>query len=258
MRYELYIDVFFLVNFMMDAILLEIVRKILKCPATHGRIFLGAAAGALGTCFVIVLPIPYAFVKFLLFHGLVNLLMLKTGLGTGWDRTLLKGWVLLYISGFLMGGVLGFLRQYIRTASLFFAFAIASYYVVLGIWNLLRALAGQEARRCGVILYQGERQYQTQALIDTGNSLRDPFTGKPVSILGPAAAEKLGNWREAKGLHFIPYHSVGRKEGVLPAFPLDRMCILKKGPRMVEKPMVAVCEEEITAGDYEVILNPDV
>ena len=50
MYYELYIDVFFLVNFMMDAILLEILRKILGCPVSHGRVFLGAGAGAFGTC----------------------------------------------------------------------------------------------------------------------------------------------------------------------------------------------------------------
>ena len=49
MYYELYIDVFFLVNFMMDAILLEILRKILGCPVSHGRVLLGAGAGAFGT-----------------------------------------------------------------------------------------------------------------------------------------------------------------------------------------------------------------
>ena len=42
--YELYIDVFFLVNFMMDAILLEILRKILGCPVSHGRVLLGFIA----------------------------------------------------------------------------------------------------------------------------------------------------------------------------------------------------------------------
>lgn len=41
MYYELYIDVLFLVNFMMDYILLLLVRRMLKCTATHGNIWYG-------------------------------------------------------------------------------------------------------------------------------------------------------------------------------------------------------------------------
>ena len=83
MYYELYIDVFFLVNFMMDAILLEILRKILGCPVSHGRVLLGAGAGAFGTCVVLCL-LPYGFVRIVASHGLINLIMLKTGFGIRW------------------------------------------------------------------------------------------------------------------------------------------------------------------------------
>ena len=56
MYYELYIDVFFLVNFMMDYLLLRLTGKMMKCSATHGRIIAGAAAGSLCTCAVMVIP----------------------------------------------------------------------------------------------------------------------------------------------------------------------------------------------------------
>ena len=77
MQYELYIDVFFCINFMMDYILLMLLKKMLSCTATHGRIIAGALTGALLTCIVMLLPIPYAFIKLLMFHGFVNVLMLK-------------------------------------------------------------------------------------------------------------------------------------------------------------------------------------
>ena len=45
MYYELYIDVLFLENFMMDSLLLLAVNKMLKNSATYGRLFIGAALG---------------------------------------------------------------------------------------------------------------------------------------------------------------------------------------------------------------------
>ena len=50
MYYELYIDVLFLVNFMMDYILLLLVRRMLKCTATHGNICMGAMTGSFLMC----------------------------------------------------------------------------------------------------------------------------------------------------------------------------------------------------------------
>ena len=154
MYYELYIDVFFLVNFMMDAILLEILRRILGGPVAHGWVFLGAGAGALGACLVLCLPVPYGFVRIIAGHGLINLIMLKTGLGIRWGREMAKAFLLLYISGFLVGGILGVFRPYLRTAGLFFAFAVVSYYGALGVWKLLGALAGREKSRREVRVFR--------------------------------------------------------------------------------------------------------
>lgn len=80
MYYELYIDVLFLVNFMMDYILLLLVRKMLKCTATHGNICIGAMTGSFLTCLVIILPVLHPFLKFILFHVVVNTAMIKAGL----------------------------------------------------------------------------------------------------------------------------------------------------------------------------------
>lgn len=258
MYYELYIDVFFLVNFMMDYILLSVVRKVLKCPATHGSVCLGAMLGAFLTCVIIVLPIPYAFVKFILFHGFVNIVMIKTGLRARWDRSFLKAFVLLYISGFLVGGVFTYLHQYVRYASLFFVLAVASYYLVLGIWNVISYLARHDHYRCEVILYQADRKVKVRAVIDTGNSLRDNVTGKPVSVIAAKTAKELWGGKAVESVRYIPYHTIGKAEGVLPVFPVDKMCLCREEEKMIEKPLVAVSEEPITADGYELILNPDI
>ena len=47
MYYELYIDVFFLENFMIDSLLLLAVGRVMKCGRSYGRIVLG---GYWGVC----------------------------------------------------------------------------------------------------------------------------------------------------------------------------------------------------------------
>lgn len=259
MYYELYIDVLFLVNFMMDYILLLISRKILKCSATHGYICLGALAGSVLTCLIVAAPIPYAFVKFVLFHTVVNITMIKIGLRIGWNRTLLKALIVLYISGFLVGGIFEYLDQYVKTGSLFFAFAIISYYMASGVLAILSSIFHMGEYRCEVILYKGERLYKARAILDTGNHLADPVTGKAVSVIDRNTAEKLMGQELPDGMRYIPYHSIGKRSGVIPIVTLDRLCITGKEEQWVEKPLIAISEDEISAGnEYEVILNPDI
>lgn len=267
MHYELYIDVFFLVNFMMDCILLKIVHKVLKCPATHGSICIGAILGAVLTCIVVVVPGLNMPVKFVLFHGVINIVMIKTGLKLRWDRTFVKAYILLYICAFLMGGIMEYFHQYIRVGSLFFALALAGYYASLGIWNFFTYLAMRHTGRCKVWLVKGEKECQAEALIDTGNRLRDALTGKAVSIVSVDVAKKLGfsipygnqaeGSQERQGIRYIPYHSVGKTQGIMPVITPDRMCIDTGKQIWIDKPVVAVCEEYITMDDYEMLINPD-
>lgn len=259
MYYELYIDVLFLVNFMMDYILLLLVRKILKCSATHGNICLGALTGSVLTCLVVVMPIPYAFVKFILFHAVVNAAMIKAGLRIRWNRTFVKAMILLYISGFLVGGVFEYLNQYVKAGSLFFAIAVACYYISSGILSFLTAVFHIGEYRYKVTLYWKSREYTVFAMLDTGNRLRDEVTGKPVSIIGPKEAGALFGGKMPEGMRYIAYHTIGRKKGIMPVVTLDRLRIYGEEEQWVEKPLVGISEEDISAGkEYGMILNPDI
>lgn len=258
MYYELYIDVFFVENFAMDFILLAIVRKMTGCSAAYRRICLGALSGAFLTCLAVALPIPYAFVKLILLHGLANLVMVKIGIqAQGWQE-LVRAWAMLYISGFLTGGVFGFLRQYVRAGSLFLALAVASYYVVSGVWSLVAYLGRQSSYRCRAVLFHGEKSVAVHALIDTGNCLKDDITGKPVSIIDKNVIKKLWGENDITGIRYISYHSIGKAEGVMPLVTLDGMYVCRKEKEWVEKPLAAICEGDMTADRYEMILNPDV
>lgn len=260
MQYELYIDVFFLVNFMMDLILLLLLNQILACTATQGRIIFGAFTGAALTCLVVCLPFPSKVLKMLFFHGFVNIAMLKTGLKIRWDRTLVKALVFLYIGAFLIGGIMTAFRQYLRTGSLFFVLSLSGYYFAKGIFQLMESLCRQNSSQCKVCLYCGKNCCQKNALIDTGNRLTDPVSKKAVSIISQRAADLMFL---QEPIRYISYHSVGNPCGVLPVYELDKICLKGRKKRQqketeVLKPLVAVWNAEMEKDGYDVILNPDI
>ena len=60
-------------------------------------------------------------------------------------------------------------------------------------------------------------------------------------------------------VRYVPYHSIGKKEGVLIALAIDRMCVHKENACWIQKPLIGVSEEMISAeGEYQMILNPNI
>lgn len=256
MYYELYVDVLFLENFMMDVLLLWLVKKALKCEGSKIRPVAGAAAGAGMTCLLILLQIHYI-VRFILFYLLVSTVMLMIGLKIRTVRDYIKALVLLYAGTFLLGGVMGYVRQYVRVGSLFFFLALPAYYAASAIWDFCLRHQKYEAYRVRVRLFCAGEEIQVTALFDTGNSLYDPFLEKPVSVLErsvvDAVLEKtnLPSW-------YIPYRSVNQKDGILPVIRMDKMYIGGDKKTWIEAPVIALCDGPISGrGEYRMILNPN-
>ena len=111
MYYELYIDVFFLENFMIDSLLLLAVGRVMKCGRSYGRIVLGGILGSLLTCLVIVIPLPAA-AKLVFFHVIINSLMIIAGLKITSAGQFVKALVLLYLSAVVAGGAVQLFRPW--------------------------------------------------------------------------------------------------------------------------------------------------
>ena len=111
---------------------------------------------------------------------------------------------------------------------------------------------------CEVLLCQKQNQVKVKAIVDTGNRLRDTITGKPVSIISNQTAKIL--WKEIpiEGLRYVPYHTIEKKQGILPVLMLDEMYVYLEEELYVSKALVAICEETIGTGEYEMILNSDI
>ena len=103
------------------------------------------------------------------------------------------------------------------------------------------------------------RILRLRGLRDTGNSLRDPIFGKPVSLLHRGLLEALCGTEEI--LYYpVPYRSVGKENGLLPAFYADFLQIETEDGSVLrtERPLLGVTKEPLSSkNEYDILLHPD-
>ena len=228
MYYEVYIDVMFLVNFMMDVLILFSVKALMKMPGSTKRVIAGGLVGSGLSCLVVILRLPVGITMAVL-HMLVSSGMVVCGLKIRSFFGIFKVlYFIVFCFPFCIGGILGMLKPYVKYTSLYFAVVIGCYYTIRAIWEFLCRLQKEELKICRIILYQEGSCCEIRGLWDTGNVLKDPLSEKPVCILEQSTIEKLtGEKENLKGFHLIPYRTVG-KSGVMPVFELEKMYIVQK------------------------------
>ncbi len=256
MYYELYIDVFFLENFMLDSLLLLLVSRILTGERAYGRILFGGAVGSLMTCLVIVAPFAPV-VRMILYHTAVSSVMLFAGVRIKGPAQFVKAFLMLYVSAVAVGGFMQLFRPYMRYVSLFYAAAAVSGYLFMKVWKLLSHLRRNTDSVVSVTIYTDKGECRAKALIDTGNCLRDCVTGDPVNIIDPGCVSGLSGYHDTdRGVRLIPYKCVGG-ESLMKVFRARRMCVHMEEDRWIERPLLGIGEEILSDDrEYEVILNP--
>lgn len=111
------------------------------------------------------------------------------------------------------------------------------------------------------------KKLEVCALLDTGNSLYEPVSHMPVCILEEETflkhfhepLFKMIEKHETEGIRMIPYQSVGKQHGMMPAVMAKDMKITKED-RVAEykKAVIAISKVSLSKwGAYEMLLHPD-
>ena len=103
-------------------------------------------------------------------------------------------------------------------------------------------------------LFINDTKISAIALRDTGNSLIEPVTKKPVSII---EEDKLveADMENMKYI-FVPYNTVGKSHGLMKAFVVDKLVV---NDITTEKAIIGIYKGKLSQNNkYEMILNPDI
>ena len=250
-----YLDLVVILNFGVDFLLLIGTNRLCGYPMKPGKAAIAAALGGLyaGCC---ALP-GFSFLGNTLWR-LVSLALMSV-LAFGWNSGTLRRSVLFVLLSMALGGIaLG-----MGNGGFFGLIASCAAVCLLCIVGF-RGRAGGK-RFVSVQLTHKGNSRQLVALLDTGNTLKDPITGQSVLVAGAdVAAELLGFTREdlaepvrtmesrcVKGLRLIPYRAVGQPSGMLVATRLDDVRI--EGKEACN--LVAFAPQILGTGEYQALVG---
>lgn len=277
MQYTVYADVLFLVNWLMDYALLKAAAAVLRLKTGRMRMALASAAGAAWVCVIAVIRLPRA-AETVGSLAVISSLMIRIAFRPKGVRTFLRQFLTLYGIAIVGGGMVNLI--YFHTPAGYYlknlvqgqtrlkpkpaaVIAVSGAAVFAAAW-LIRRLT--EYRHLGselytAVLYAKGRSVTLTGLLDTGNRLREPVTGKAVHIAQRDALEPLGPDREELFGFLVPYRSVGIEAGLLTAIRLDRMDLISaKGENItLDNPLVGIYEGKLSADNiYQLILHAEI
>lgn len=222
-----YLDGVILLNFLVDFLLLLGAGRLCGYPNNILRAVAGGALGGLyaGAC---LLPGFYFLGNFLWrLVSLVAMAVIAYGISTS---ALRRGFVFAFLCLALGGAVMG-----IGNGGILGIVSAAGVLCLLCCFGFRGRIGGTSF--IPVELFYGDKRLRLTALQDTGNTLRDPITGRQVLVIGREEAKKLTGLTgeqlrspveslgELPGLRLIPYHTVGSSNGFLLGLRLQNVKI---------------------------------
>ena len=259
----IYGEYLFVENFIVGGLLLALTGKLTGRIPSWKRLLAGAAlCGA--SSFIIFLPLTGA---------LSTAIRLGAGIVTSaaafGRHELLRKSALLLILTFLSGGAVMALLLwqqepaithqgiiYIDAITYFklICFGILAFGLTYWFVALIRRKNKDIAIRGMVSMVIDDKNYDFNGYVDSGNSLREPVTGKPVVLLDKKGAEKLpfkpsDLWDRYA---VIPYRTVGVECGYLESVRSDKIIFDKK---ISEGAFIAFYDGNF--GDFEALINKD-
>lgn len=230
---EMYMFVFlnlvFLLNFVVDFLLLISTNRLVGFPQRWGKLF---SASLLGAMYGAVCMIPtMRFLGNSLWRMVFLLLIGVTAFG--FSVAAIRKCVLFAMMNMALGGIAMGLNAggFLEIVSLCLMLCVLCY---IG----FRGNAGAK-EYVNVTLRHNDNTVELTALQDTGNTLRDPITGQSVMILSADIAKALLGLTEKQlrnpvdtmaegkvgGLRLLPYHTIGNSSDFLLAKRMEHVKI---------------------------------
>ncbi len=252
--YVFYADVFLIQNFLMDLLAIVGVNRFLRRQKKLWRLAAAAAAASAGGLFLL-LTIKNTLLYMVFSHLFLNTGMVFLAFGRCRKKEFLENWGVTYLVVILLGGMLQWLTgRGITSAELVPAAAgISGVYLILGYLRERKDFhnhifeAQMKKRECAI---------SVKAYWDSGNQLRDPYTGQGVCILSEAKAKMLFD-EEQDNFRLVPYCSLGERSGLLRVADVDELQLFDGRKRICSNHVaVGIADEKLLENRaYDLILH---
>lgn len=253
----IYADVLFFVNFCINFLVLYLTGKMARIAMPHYRLIFGTVLGAMYAVLMFFPRLSFGYSA--LAKVLFSLFVVAITFNIRGVRLYIKTVGIFYLVTFCLGGSVmalfyftgmgtklgavvknGVLYMHLPLGLLLFSVAV-SYGIIRILWGMLQNRLSRETLLMKVGICWDGKEVWLDALVDTGNALREPFSGAPVIIaeyekLVPILPEamqavflmetepKIENIEDEKTkgrIRMIPFSSLGKEHGMLIGFRPD-------------------------------------
>ena len=276
-----YADVLLVINLFVNYALLMCASMIMKRKSQPSRILLGASVGALYGLIIFVPSLPKA--AELLIRLAATALIVFATFGYKNIRYFLRSFFTFFAVSLGFGGIM--LVIWVTVAPVGMVYNNGAVYfdidlVVLAVstvvsFALVSVIAHFTARRAPkesvalVSIVCADKSVNATALIDTGNSLCESFSGFPVALGEYSVLEKIlphavQDYLDGRDItpssdFRLVMHKTVSGTGLLPVFRPDYIEV-RTASRTVrtDRAYIAVTKSNLSRGEYSILLNPEI
>ncbi len=284
MKTVVYVDKLLAVNVLLGVILLLAASRLCGIPIKRGGLLLGAALSSLSSLLIFLPEIP-VLLSVLLKTAAVVLIVY----GSFFPKSLksfFKAFGAFFAVNVLFAGIILALRfllspdavmyingtVYFDVSALMLIVMFALCYGALSLGEYLVSKRAKPSDKLTLEITLRGKTVVTEALLDSGSSLKESFSGRPViaaelvSIAGLLEPHELPFFKDGfllgdapasikTRVRLIPYRVVGA-DGLMPAFRADSVkCIRGTHESVSENIYIGVVTREFSAGEYRAIAN---
>lgn len=267
MKQVIYLDVLIFLNTAITFILLLACSRMMKLAPSAGRYVIGSVLG--GASSLIIFAPDMGFILSLITKLLFCLIIVFTVYNPKRLKSVLRQTGYFFTVSFIFAGIMLCMSSlpgvslisynngiaYIDVSMFSLICAAIICYVVTGILNRITRCSQEESVLYNIRIRCGNATVSMASVLDTGNSLTDPFSGDSLLIASEYDVANImpdevrnyiaGDSHKCESLRLVPCNTVAG-ETLLPVFKADEVLISGLGiNRQLRNVGIAVCTREL-------------
>ena len=289
----IYVDVVLIENLIMNYIILLATGLILKIRIKHIRLILGSLLGAIYSI-VAYTGILKVYSSFIL-KIILSIIIVYIAYNPQAVKKLCKELLFFYLTSFVFGGAAFALIYIVKPQDILMKnglflgtyplktvilAAIVAFVVVITAFTIIKSKFTKKDMICEIEVKLNDKIIKTEALIDTGNMLKEPITNTPVVVIEHTLLydcipkEILNHLEDIIGgdfekipegiknvyiskLKLIPFSSLGKQNGMLIGIKPEYLKIIKEEQINVkENVILGIYDKSLTKkGEYRALMG---
>lgn len=233
---KIYIELVFIVNFLLDFIILYGTKKLLKLNKSNKRLLLASIIGSLST---IIIFLKITNIILIILKILLSLILIIVSFG---KSNIIVNTFYFYLISIIVGGTI---YLFDLNKNLYFNYLILIILSPIIIYLLIKELNKHRLNINDKYLVEitiSKKKYKLEGFIDTGNRLSSPIKKEPVILVNLKI-----NYNK---VIYIPYKALNT-EGIIPCIKPDKIMINNK---QIKNYLVGLATDKFTIDNVNCIL----